>query len=88
MGEYQVWELGKSPYAKFKVKVFESAEGLFTGYSNLQVADELGGFYCAVGYGKTESKALEDTIHAFLKMVGRKEQWNEDEFRCVDPFDF
>lgn len=88
MGEYQVWELVKSPYAKFKVKVFESAEGSFTGYSNLQVADGLGDYVCAVGYGRTESEALEDTIHEFLKMVGRKEQWSEDEFRCMDAFDF
>lgn len=88
VGEYNVWELAKTPYAKFKVKIFVDSDGHFCGYSNLQVADALGEFYCAVGHGDTEYSALEDTIREFCKMLERKDNWDESEFRCSDPFDF
>jgi len=88
VGEFNVWELHKSPYGKFKVKLFESADGGYTGYSNLQVADPFGGFECAVGYGKTQQEALQNTIEDFLRLVSRKAQWSEQDFRCADPFDF
>lgn len=88
VGEYNVWELNKTPYAKFKVKVFVDSEGNYTGYTNLQVVDNLGDYYCAVGHGKTEQGALEDTIQELMKMLSRKDHWQESDFRCSDPFDF
>lgn len=88
IGEYNIWELNKIPYAKFKIKIFMDSMGHFVGYSNLQVADALGDYYCAVGHGETEHNALEDTIREFLKMLNRKEHWIESDFRCSDPFDF
>lgn len=88
VGEYNIWELNKSPYGKFKVKVFESADGKFTGYSNLQVVDSTGSFYCAVGRGMSISKALEDTVHQFFEMVSIKEVWEEKDFQCSDSFDY
>ncbi len=88
VGEFNVWELHKSPYGKFKVKLFASADGGYTGYSNLQVVDPLGSFDCAVGHGKTQQEALQNTIEDFLRLVSRKDEWGEQDFRCSDAFDF
>jgi len=48
----------------------------------------LGDYYCAVGHGKTEVEALEDTLQQFLKMLKYKDDWNETDFCCSDSFDF
>lgn len=71
-----------------KFKIYEDADNHFSGYSNLQVIDSTGTFYCAVGYGKTETEALEDTICEFLKAVDSKTTWEESDFSCSDPVDF
>lgn len=90
VAEFNIWELNISPYAKFKIKIFENKTNNFTGYSNLQVIDEVGGNNCAVGYGNTVEEALEDTIRCFLKMTNRKppHEWVESDFMCSDSFDF
>ena len=88
VGEYNIWELEKSPYGKFKIKIFVDSDGLYSGYTNLQVVDNLGDFYCAVGYGKKEEEALKDTISEFLRLVSWKNDWKESDFRCSDSFDF
>ena len=79
-----------SPYAKFKIKVFEDSDSKFTGYSNLQVIDEIGFYNCAVGYGNTIEEALEDAIRYFIEMTAWKspEKWGESDFLCSDSFDF
>jgi hypothetical protein len=88
VGEYNIWELEKSPYGKFKIKVYINASGSYSGYTNLQVMDESRDYYCAVGHGKTEEDALSNTISEFLKMVSRKDTWTESDFKCSDSFDF
>ncbi len=88
VGEYNIWELKKTPYAKFKIKIYMSKDYMYKGYTNLQVRDQNGDYYSAVGYGKTEEEALDDTIQQFLKMLERKCEWNETDFCCVEPFDF
>ena len=90
VSEFNVWEQRYSPYAKFKIKIFESNEGKFTGVSNLQVKDATGHFYCAVGFGKNVEEALKDTIDEFFKMVSRKSEreWDETDFECSESFDF
>ena len=88
VGEYNVWELNKIPYGKFKIKIFVDSDNLYSGYTNIHIMDELGDFYCEVGYGKTEVQALEDTISTFFKMVSRKEAWEESDFQYADPYDF
>lgn len=88
VGEYNIWELEKSPYGKFKIKVFIDSNGSYSGYTNLQVVDEIGDYYCAVGHGKTEDEALKNTVTEFLKMVSWKKNWIESDFQCSDPFDF
>lgn len=47
-----------------------------------------GAFHCAAGDGKTEEAALEDTILEFFKMTARKKEWEEEDFRYAEPYDF
>ena len=88
VAEYNIWELNKSQYGKFKIKIFQDTKGLYTGYSNIQVIDETGSFYCAVGYGDTEESALNDTIKHYLKLVSWKEDWQETDFEWSEGTDF
>ena len=88
VGEYNIWELKKIPYGKFKIKIFVDLNGSYTGFTNLQVVDETGSYYCAVGHGKTEKEALDDTIQQFFKKLEVKENWDEQDFECSDPYDF
>lgn len=88
VAEFDVGELKKTPYAKFKVKIYEKQDGNFLGITNLQVKDKDGCPYGSVGYGKSVKDALEDTIKYFLKMLDEKEYWKEEDFECADPYDF
>jgi len=88
VGEYNIWELEKTPYAKFKIKIYVSESGSYSGYTNLQVADKNGEFYCGVGWGETQEKALNDTLDNFSKLLSRKNNWEETDFLCADPYDF
>lgn len=88
VAEFDVMELIKTPWAKFKVKIYEGQDGKFTGYTNLRIKDETGVAYGGVGFGNTIDEALEDTINYFLKMLEEKDGWTEADFECADPFDF
>ena len=84
ISEYRIWEFEKSPYGVFKIKVYLNEEGLFSGYSNIQVIDEIEDYYCAVGYRKSEDEALKDTIMHFFNMTSRKKHWDEDDFKFME----
>ena len=88
VSEYNIWELYISPYAKFKIKIYEESKNLFTGYTNIHIVDELGNFYGALGHGKTEEEALENTILHFFEMTARKDKWEEEDFQFADSSDF
>jgi hypothetical protein len=88
VAEFDVMELNKTPYSKFKVKIYETPNGEFTGYTNLRIKDESGDASGGVGYGKTIEEALQDTVLYFLKMLDEKERWSETDFECADPYDF
>ena len=88
VGEYDIWELEKSPYGKFKIKIFQEKENLYVGYTNIHVIDESGSFEGAVGFGKTEEEALEDTIKEYLEKVSWKEHWEETDFQWAEYSDF
>lgn len=88
VAEFEVWELEKIPYGKFKVKIFESADGKYTGRTNLMVIDEKGSFCPGVGYGKTEEQALSDTIKYFYSLIDEVDNLSEDSFQYVDAMDF
>ena len=88
VGEYNIWELEKSPYGKFKIKIYQKKENFYAGYTNIHVLDESGSFEGAVGYGKTEEEALEDTIKEYLEKVSWKENWEESDFQWAESSDF
>ena len=83
VGEFNVGELLKTPYSKFKVKVFESQKGVYTEYTNLFINDDPG-----VGSGKSVEDALKETIENFLEMINENQCDSEEDFNCADPFDF
>ena len=88
VAEFEVQELEKTPYGKFKIKIFEDSKGNLTGYTNLQAKDSDGCPIAGVGYGSTIEEALEDTIKYFLKMLEDKKDLTEEDFECSDSFDF
>lgn len=88
VGEYDVWVLEKSPYGKFKIKIYENSMGRYTGYTNLKVVDEMGEFKSAVGYGETEEEAFGDTLEKYFELVSWKSEWEESDFQCANPFEF
>jgi len=88
VAEFDVLELNKTPYSKFKVKIYENSTGNFTGYTNLRIKDGLGDASGGVGYGSTIEEALEDTVVYFLNILDEKEYWQEEDFECADPYDF
>lgn len=88
VAEFDVMELNHTPYAKFKVKIYEDQAGRFTGYTNLRIKDEFGDASGGVGHGNTIEEALEDTISYFMEILNEKQNWVEEDFECSDPFDF
>jgi hypothetical protein len=88
VAEFDVTELEKTPYSKFKVKIFEDAAGNYTGYTNLRIKDNFGDASGGVGHGENIEEALKDTIQYFLKLLDEKKNWSEEDFECSDPFDF
>ena len=88
VAEFDVVELEKTPYSKFKVKIYEDLNGAYTGYTNLRIKDETGDAFGGVGHGNTIEATLNDTIVCFLGILNEKQVWEEDDFECSDPFDF
>ncbi|AVQ47674.1 TPA: hypothetical protein LA742_003251 [Clostridium botulinum] len=88
VGEFNIAETLKTPYGKFKVKVYERQNGGYIGYTNLQLKDEDGCGFPGVGHGETIEEALKDTIEYFLNMINENCDVNEENFECSDPFDF
>ncbi|MFZ3589954.1 hypothetical protein ACOI1C_11895 [Bacillus sp. DJP31] len=89
VGEFIVWELDKTPYGKFKVKIIENLQGTFTGYPNIELKNkEDGSPEWVSGMGQTIDEALEDTLKCFLEMINEREELTEDNFEWSDRYDF
>ena len=86
--EFEVWEFDKIPYGKFKVKIFETADGKYEGKTNLRVKDKTDYFCAGVGFGKNVAETLEDTIRYFYSLIDEVEDLTENSFDYVDPNDF
>lgn len=70
VAEFTIWMIGVLPYAKMKIKVYESNSGCYTGRTDLQIKRKFDGCpECAMGFGETIEEALEDTIIYFNKML-------------------
>lgn len=88
VSEYYIWELYKSPYGKFKIKIFqELGKSEYYGYANMKIVNELGEFECISGYAFTEEEALKNTISNFFKKTSRKDIWKEEDFQCLENMD-
>ena len=90
VAEFVIWELNISPYAKFRIKIYENDKGDFTGRSNLQIKDSSENLNSAVGYGKSPEEALQDTLNNFFELTSVKnpKDWTESDFGFSDNFDF
>lgn len=96
VGKYQISMHTVLPYGKMKIKIYEDQESLFSGRTDVCVKRKFDGeTECAVGFGKTEAEALEDTIKHFLNMIQEdypKEKHPnglaEEDIEYADYFDF
>mgnify|MGYP001076704952 CR=1 FL=1 len=88
VGEFNIAETIKTPYGKFKIKIYEKQNGKYVGYTNLQLKDEDGCAFPGVGYGETVEEALKDTIEYFLNMINQKKNICDEDYECSDSFDF
>lgn len=87
--EFVVWQIGIIPGAKFTVKITEQVNGRYEGHTNIMVKDVLGTAYCAVGFGDTIERALEETIHRHMQQISDiKGEPTDDDFDWLDPRDF
>ena len=70
VAEFTIWMVGVLPYAKMKIKIFESQSGWLTGRTDLQIKRKFDGSpECAIGHGGTIEEALEETIKCFNQML-------------------
>jgi hypothetical protein len=81
VAEFHIWSTEKIPYGKFKVKIFESQNGSFTGSPNIAVKsleddspDWIGGM------GTSIEEALEDTLKCFMDTLKGREDLTEEDF--------
>jgi len=89
VAEFQVWELNNTPYGKFKVKVFERADGTFAGYTNIAIKNHTdNSCEFGVGFGESISAALEDTTRYFLEILKERKALSENDFEWADYTDF
>ena len=88
VGEFDITETIKTPYSKFKIKIYEEQSGKYVGYTNLLLKDDDGCALQGVGYGETVEEALKDTIEYFLDMINQKKDISDEDYECADPFDF
>lgn len=93
VAEFNVIEMKYTPWYNFKVKIYEDAQGRFTGLTNLMLKDETEDKtpYAGVEHGNSISEALEDTINCFMEMIKSREDkdsLDDSDFETADPYDF
>lgn len=70
VAEFQVWAQEILPYGKMKIRVYESQNGVFSGYTDVRIIRKFDNSpESAVGHGKTIEEALEDTINYFMEII-------------------
>lgn len=88
VAEFSVSEMKYTPWLNFKVKIYESQSGKFTGVTNLMLKDSDGSPCGGIGYGNSVSEALEDTVNYFMGMLKERDTLSEEDFEAADPYDF
>lgn len=88
LAEFEVSELEKTPWGKFRVKVIKQQDGRISAITNLMYIDETGGEIAGIGDGKTIDEALEKCIKKFLSYLPEDRELTEKDFTTSDPYDF
>ncbi|MBR1815483.1 MAG: hypothetical protein IJ763_02160 [Lachnospiraceae bacterium] len=86
--EFEVYELYKIPYSKFKVKIFESSNGKFIGRTNIMVIDRTKSYYPGIGHGNNVAETLKDTILNLYLLIDDIDNLNNECFNYVESVDF
>lgn len=91
VAEFTIWMIGVLPYAKMKVKIYESKSGKYTGMTDLRIKRKFDGSpESAIGHGNSVEEALEDTIKYFNSMLKEDglEQLTEGDIEYSEYSDF
>lgn len=88
VAEFEVGEVKKTPWGKFRVRVLERQDGSFIAITNLMFIDHTGCENSGYGEGKTIEEALEKAIKDFMSYLPDDRELTEDDFTVADPYDF
>ena len=88
VGEYDIGEILKTPWEKFRVKVYQKQDGTYDVITNLIYIDEIGYEKGEYESGKTEVGALESCMKDFLSYLPEDRRLTEMDFSTADPYDF
>ncbi|EBS7636900.1 hypothetical protein CDR68_24955 [Salmonella enterica] len=94
--EFVIWMIGIIPGAKVKIKIFESQDGGYTGFTNVKIIRKFdNSSESAVGFGKSVDESLENTINYFLSIINNDypeelypEGLSEEHIEYVEDSDF
>jgi hypothetical protein len=77
------------PTGRFRIRIYESSNGKFMGFTNLKIKNSLDGYpEGGVGNGNTVAEALQDTLSNFMKNLFEKEILNDSDFVFVGYNEF
>lgn len=88
VAEFEIGEVKKTPWGKFRVKVLERQNGDFFALTNLMFIDHTGFENAGYGEGKTIEEALEQAIVDFMSYLPDDRELTEADFTVSDPYDF
>lgn len=86
INEYNIGELIKTPWSKFKIRIYKRQNGTYRGLTNLMYKNN-GEWQTGHGEGNSELEALERTLEDFmLKLSSFNEKMYDDDFDVSDFF--
>lgn len=88
VAEFEIGEVKRTPWGKFRVKVLERQDGIFIAITNLRFIDHTGGENSGYGEGKTIEEALEKAIRNLMSYLPDDRELTEADFTVADPYDF
>ena len=88
VAEYEIGEIKKTPWGKFRVKVLEKQSGTFVAITNLMYIDKTGFENAGYGEGSSEEEALEKAIRDLMQWLPDDKAVSDKDFTVSDPYDF
>ena len=91
VAEFTIWMSSVLPYAKMKIKIYESRDGTYKGRTDLGIKRKFDGYpQCSVGFGNSIEEALEDTLKYFNVMLKEDglDKLTEDDIEYCEYSDF